>query len=91
MGARIVGFCPSKKNRFPNEIEAKIALLSAQRKRDRRGDEMVEIRWYKCHLCRGGWHLTHLTEQEYAERRAESEREKSDGHDAVRSAGRKRA
>lgn len=81
MGARVVGFCLSKKLRYPTEVEARIALLSAQRKRDRQRksdrsseERPMEIRVYRCDICRGGWHLTHLTEEEFAARRAMKEK-----------------
>lgn len=70
MGARIVGTCRTGKLRYPSEVEAMIALANAQAKRDRVGAAKVEERYYLCDLCRGGYHLTHLSEEEHAKRHA---------------------
>ncbi len=45
------------KVRFRDELDGKIALMKAQRARDRRGDPVVEKRVYPCRRCHG-YHLT---------------------------------
>lgn len=71
MGARIVGTCSTGKLRYPNEVEAMIALANARAKRERRNTGgKVETRYYSCDICRGGYHLTHLTEEQQAARHA---------------------
>lgn len=70
MGAKIVGTCKTGKLRYPSEVEAMIALANAKAKRDRTGAGKVEERYYHCDLCRGGFHLTHLTAEEHEKRHA---------------------
>lgn len=61
-GARPAGFCPSRKLRYQTDIEAKVALASAQVNRERKAAEKVERRIYECPLCHG-WHLTSKEER----------------------------
>jgi hypothetical protein len=58
--ANEAAICKSK-HQYYDKKEAKNALANVQRMRliSRRDNESVEIRAYRCHVCRR-YHLTHL-------------------------------
>lgn len=57
----------SGKLRFPDEEEAALALqeVRAKRKRQQMPEARIEKRCYECHLCRGGYHLTSRSLEDY--------------------------
>lgn len=61
----------TKKDKFPNELEANLALADIQRSNThhrRRKYRDEPTRSYLCGAC-GGWHLTSMTRDEYESRR----------------------
>ena len=65
----------STKKRFPNRLEAELALADIHRSNSHHRHHRYReepIRSFECDSC-GGWHLTSMTLEEYENRRTVSD------------------